>query len=1008
MTEYKYRLNIVEPKPQLCKGCTNYENKCVTTGNWDTRARITFLGESPSWTSISAQSPMMGKNGLLLHKLIRATVSENYADDFICHYNTAYAAGAEGKPLINVVEQCKQIWQTQWCGNFGQQMWTNVIVPLGLLATKSTGITAKKISDIRGKVLETTIGNTAVKVLPTFSLNHLAAKPGLTRVVQRDIKQAIDLAYFNKITAPKTVEELAKGYLFPKTIEEVRQVCNTILEYYDPSKQANPWTWPISVDTETNTLKPYRPDAQVLMISFGWDDGRSTAILLDHPLTPYNKEEAWAEVRRVLESPKPKSFHNAKFDLQFLRCKYGIQVNNIVWDTMLAEHWLDEDRKGTYGLKTMTPLYLEEYQGYDEDLHNALRQNEKPVIDNTEAEEETYEDSVEVAEFVEQFVDPEDLVVFPENSPEGLVQSYLDYRALWKQYDEEGNSKERGKTLRKWKKVALLLNVPAPNPKKSKKSKKDGGFAEISIETLLPYAAIDTDVTRQIQKRQLRKIHLLGDTEDAKNVMSSLYIPGSFTLGQMEYDGTKIDLALAANYAEQLTQIVAECQDKLHELALQDFNIRSNDELSAVMRTCGFKAIKLTAKDKKMALTKEVLALYQQELSGVLYQSIDDLAKDYPLTDANRRLTDAGKLCFVETLMLFRAADGMQSRFIKKIRELSQIDGRIHTSFNLAGTSTGRLSSSNLNLQNIPLYMCRITRPIKGQENPHTIFKGFNVKALFIPDDDDEVFWNLDIKAAEIRVLCYESKDPTLISAVNAGADIHTVFLTKVKHPELNADLNDPLFKAQYAVYLRLYKSGDPDINKFRTAIKRTVFGTLYGAGSRKIAQQLGDESEAGIAFAEEIRKAIFKAFPTIKDYIDRTEKEVDQFGEVVSVFGRRRRFWLAVISRALRSKAIREAVNCKIQSTSSDLVLLSLFRIALHAHEIGVKVKLTVHDSIAGTIKKSRLWELKAFCDKYVRDATKEECAWLPVEWLYDLEVGPNYGEKMPYEKYLEQELVG
>jgi len=299
--------------------------------------------------------------------------------------------------------------------------------------------------------------------------------------------------------------------------------------------------------------------------------------------------------------------------------------------------------------------------------------------------------------------------------------------------------------------------------------------------------------------------------------------------------------------------------------------------------------------------------------------------------------------------------------------------------------------------------MCRQVRTY-ADGTREELFPGFNVKALLVPDNDEEVFWNLDIKGAEIRVLCFESGDKSLTDAVNAGADVHTVFLTKVKHPDMEADLTNPEFLRLYTEYKALHKTGDKDITELRDAIKRSIFGTLYGARAKKISEQLGDTSPEGIRFAQEVIDSIFKAFPTIKDYITRTERDVDTNGEVITVFGRHRRFPLARASSYLNAKAKREGVNFKIQSTSSDLVVIALCEVDEHAHEIEAEVKLSVHDSIAGTIKKRAVPRMKAFFDKYVVDGTRIRCPWLPVPWLYDLEIGPSYGEKLPYMEYLIQ----
>lgn len=998
MSGYSYRLNVQQHKPDLCTGCPDFKSKCVTQGTWDPEARLTILGESPSWVSVNANGPFMGRNGMLLHRVVAKTVYEYYDQDFTLKYNTGYAAGSVNKlrPKIAVLDHCKSIWQTQWANQFATSRDPHVILALGFPAAKACGVVGRKISETRGKVFDLEIGNRRVKVIPTFSLNHLQASPGITSIIQSDLRKAIEAAYFERSVRIQPIEELGKEYRLPQTIAEVKDVCDYIIDYYDPAKQSDPWKWPISVDTETNTLKPWKIGAKVLITSFGWDDGQSAAIMLDHPEVPYDPAEAWPHVARVLACPKPKTLHNAKFDLNFLEGVYGFPVNNVDWDTMLGEHWIDEDRKGTYGLKVLAPLYAPQYEGYEENLHTAFRKGETLGADEPEKGdglnfwEEGVADTTICPNAKWRF-----LPDFPEGADADLIQAYVEYRDTWFLLDEAGQGRERGKVIRKWKKVSKQLGVPTPTPTPTKKTAAkvdtDRGFEDIPLKELLPYAAADTDVTRIIQKKQYRKIHFLGQAADAHNVMQSLCVPGSRALGRMEYRGTRIDSKKINTYETQLTALIDEQEARIYDLVLRDFNIKSKDELSEVMQSCGFEVIKTTEKTRKMSITKEVLNTYQTTYAD----------SKGPPQDANRRITDAGRLALVEALLLYTDAYNMKSRFIKKLRVLSQLDGRIHTNFKLAGTATGRLSSSDINLQNIPLYMCRQVRKYSNGKKEE-IYPGFNVKAVMIPDDDDEVFWNLDIKGAEIRGLCYETGDEDLIQAVRAGADIHTVFLTKVKHPGLVANLNDPAFRERYDHYLALYHGGDKDIGDYRTAIKRTIFGTLYGARAKKIAEQLGDESPEGIAFAQSVIDAIFSAFPTIKKYITRTEEEVEQYGYVGSAFGRYRRFPLARVDRYMLAKAKREAVNFKIQSLSSDLVLSLLCSVEAHAHEIGAKVQLTVHDSIAGSIKKSRVPEMRAFFDKYVINETARRYPWMPVPWLYDLDVGPSYGEKETYDSYV------
>ena len=1028
-TQVQLKTAVNNRKPTTCQGCPRYMDRCVTYGTWDTNAQVTFIGESPSWASIGANAPFMGENGLLLRKMIHVVLKEFFPQVTDFRYSTAYAAAAQEqrglKPTKVVLDHCQPLWQSQWCNNYGQQAKTHVLIPLGMLAAKSCGVIGKKITDMRGRIFDVTVGQRLIQAVPTLSLKHLYAKPGLTRAFQSDIHKAFRIALQNDVVKPKSIEELAKNYIIPKTVDEVKELCDYIIGYYDSSKQTHPWSWPVAIDTETNTLLPYQSDAKVLMLSVAWDDGKAAAILLDHPETPYDAKEAWPHVKRLLECPKPKSLHNAKFDLQFLEFTYGARVNNVIWDTMLGEYFLDEDRKGIYGLKAVTPMYLPEYEGYEDTLHLALRGGQKtieqiaaditPKDEDEDTSTETQEEGEEEEEIEEEEAEPQfdefDIPVgHPDDWPTHPIETDLSLDALntlkneyvsaqteWVLQDAAGEKKARAKAMRTWSSVAKALGLPKPKPialEKRSKASKIINYSKIPVQILAQYAGVDADVTRQIQKKQYRRLAALGQSDQAHNVMRELLIPASRTLGNMQTRGVRIDQKRIDIYSDELVKLIEEERKKIYDLTLTEFNLNSKDALVTVLQSCGLTTDKTTATGK-CRINKEVLVDWQK-----LYANATG-----PLRDDNKRLTDAGRLAVVESYMLYRQAAKMLTSFLKNLKKLSALDGRIHTHYSANGTATGRLSSSNLNLQNIPLYMCRITRPVEGSDEPYKVHDGYNIKALMIPDDpEEELFWNADISGAELRVLAFVSGDKALTHAINTGADVHTIVLTKIKKPELNADLEDPEFKKWYDHYRALYKAGDPDIELLRTASKRTVFGTCYGAGARKIAEQIGDTSPEGVIFAQSVIDMLFKAFPGIKRYIDQVHKEIDRNGQVCTVFGRYRRFWLASVSRKMLNKAYREGGNHLIQSTSSDLVLSGLCELEANAHKIGAKVQLTVHDSFGGSIKKKFIPYLYSFLKYYITTRTREKFSWLEVDWLFDAEVGTSYGEKMKLSDYMKK----
>lgn len=926
-----------------CKGCPAFHEPCLDHGVGDNPAHIIAIGTSPSGFSIGEDKAFYGHSGRMFTKLM-GFVKRRQAKqgEEIKVYKTYAALVGAHKPTIEHVQNCQSHLRRELDRIRGIGGREPVLVPLGPLALKAVGVQAKKITDVVGRVMSTTIptldGSRKLVVVPCLSMEHVTAKPGTAAVAISALSKAVNIACGARDAENAPLDTLTKDYVYPKTASEVGELVDMILEYKDDdnvSFKKSAAFWPISVDTETNTLYPYyHENPRTLMLSVAWNAGKAATILLDHPDAEYGGEgaAAWDHVRRLLQSPKPKVFHNWKFDHKFLELTNGLQVNNVKWDTMLGEHYLEEDKRGLYSLKQLTPVYVPGYAGYDDALHEIFRGEKKDP----------------------GFVHLLDEQILTITTPEGRDAKKWEELREWitsrnqlrkiaaklRTAQEQAAFTESGKQMK-----ALREELKVKKPVKKKKKEADGGFEDIPLSVILQYAAVDADVTWVIFTKQLRRLSITKLREEGSEVMSSLYLPASRTLSRMEYRGFAIDQTHLANLTvgveERLnaaTQVIANQFDP-------NLNVNAPKQVSDYMQVLNFEVLQGVDPG---STGKDVLAKYREH---------------YPEDDPRH--------IFCDKVLEYRECHKTLNTYLKNIRKFSAHDGRIHCTFHLNGTSTGRLSSANPNLQNIPPITCRRMR------NGVVEFEGFNIKKLFIPSQSGYSIANCDISGAELRILTAYSGDESMIAALTEGLDIHSVTTSKV-------------YGIPYEEVVAK-KESDPEMKRKRLNCKRVVFGALYGAGAYKLAEQVNCSFEE----AKELQRFLFEAYPKLREYIDDTHAELQREKQrVKTLFGRVRRFKLASLTERHAAEARREAVNFKIQSTSSDIVLSQLCEMDEHLHELGARLLVTVHDSYVIELPTENIQKLWSFFDHWIVERVKERFPWLPVPFAYDLEAGPSYGE--------------
>jgi len=958
-------------KGPLCQKCRLFKQKHYAEGTGDTENVAYFCvaewpdlrgpsGNVTSHQTWAYDAEKMIKDAFLDAKSrIKnyAKVRGRYTFAIHCDVNTNTDSQADKKPTKKTMDYCYPLLKKELL-TYARKDKPIMVFAAGPLALKALGFKFRKYANVQGKFLETTIDGRRVVAFPSMSKRQLLTKSGFVEVMQRHVDQFLSTVYGLDKNIPVQTEvpfeTLIKQYVFPKTLKEVRELVEMVVDFSFDGAPAH--KHPIALDTETNTVNPHREKLKLLNLVVAWAPGKAAAIPVEHPESPWTLDEVYPCIAPLLKCRKPKVFHNGQFDIKVLKQK-GWSVNNYGWDTMLVEHLLAEDKRGFYSLKAMTKMMLPQYAGYEDQLQEIKARIDKEV--------------------------PKD--------------------------DKEETEKTKPKEALKGA---------------EKKLAEDDGYISIPLKVLNEYAAIDADVTRQLFDQQWVRIRDENNTlnyarktlrrnrhEDFQNaakpgigvpnpttnLLWNLVIPATKALANMELRGMRVDREYAEELNTAMTKSIMILRNELYLMTPQglfegeDFNPNSSPHLRRVLFGSGYHH----PDDSRRVIT------YTHLLDS---DSIAKTPTGQISTNKNflRYLVQQHECAFSKVLLKYRALVKAQSTFINNIQALSKEDGRMHTSFHVVGTATGRLSSSNENMQNIPKFI--------GEHN---------IKKIFIPTDpENQIIVNADAKAAEVRVYAAYSRDKNLIQALNEGLDPHSFFASKVYDPSvvlsgvpqseqkntlslIGIDENHAWNYSDFQNRYTFKKTDGPyyrQLDKLRTNIKRVVFGILYGAGKRKIAETAGIPLEQ----AQAIIDVLFRMFPTIPRYMRTTKDQIHLLGVVETFLGRRRRFMIKNMTQYLKAKAERQSVNFKIQSTSSDIVLGVLTDIDGPLRDLESRLLITVHDSVVFETPKKYAGQLSDFMEEYGVRRVAEKYPWLPVPFKWDVEVGPSYGELQDVDDYL------
>jgi DNA polymerase-1 len=408
-----------------------------------------------------------------------------------------------------------------------------------------------------------------------------------------------------------------------------------------------------------------------------------------------------------------------------------------------------------------------------------------------------------------------------------------------------------------------------------KKGKEQRVMRQVDLPLLKDYACEDADITLQLYF----KLDPLLGAGSLRRIFDEIEMPLVPVLASMEAEGVKLDTTALNEYSVELAREIVEVEKQVHALAGQEFNIASPQQLGKIL----FEKLRITDNPSRTQ-TKQ-------------YSTGEDVLQKL----INRHPV-------VQLILDYRSLTKLKSTYVDTLPQLvSPRDNRIHTTYNQAVAATGRLSSNNPNLQNIPI------RSERGRE----------IRKAFVPRKNGYVLLSADYSQIELRIIAELSGDEAMQEAFRHGLDIHTATASKVYGMTL--DLVSP---------------------EMRRNAKMVNFGIVYGISAFGLSERLGiPRREAG-----EIINAYFSQYPGIREYMDKTISKARETGYVETILGRRRYIRDINSSNAtVRGFAERNAINAPIQGSSADMIKIAMIGIYEEFSKRNLKSKmiLQVHDEL-------------------------------------------------------------
>ena len=408
-----------------------------------------------------------------------------------------------------------------------------------------------------------------------------------------------------------------------------------------------------------------------------------------------------------------------------------------------------------------------------------------------------------------------------------------------------------------------------------KKGARQTTFRTVEVEKAKEYACEDADITLQLAgifKKQL-------DEEGFVKLSEQIEMPLVRVLMEMEHQGVKLDVAALKIFAEELREQIIKVESEIHGMAGVEFNISSPKQLGEIL----FERLKIisdpkTTKTKQYATGEEILV---------------QLSDKHPIVDK---------------VLEYRSLRKLLSTYVEALPQLVKAKtGKVHTSFNQALVTTGRLSSNNPNLQNIPI------REERGRE----------IRKAFIPENPRHLFLSADYSQIELRLMAHLSEDPGMIEAFVNHEDIHSATAAKI------------------------YKTDPGSVTREMRGMAKTAnFGIIYGISAFGLAQRM----RISRTEAKQLIDGYFETYPGVRAFMDECIKMARDKGYVETMYGRRRML-PDILSRnsVVRGNAERNAINSPIQGSAADIIKIAMVRIqeALEKENLKSSMILQVHDEL-------------------------------------------------------------